>query len=343
MGWKITDKFLVDPQDNDSVPFDQGGIVRRSTWAKIKDYILGTASLATIDKTVRGAINEVNTSLSDSANKIAQLSNPNLLINGDFQVWQRGTSFNTSNSYCADRWMSVFLPSGSVAKDIKGLKITGCGTGGLFIVQSLEDKDYNKLLGKTVCFSCDLSVENMLQGSLFMQITDSTNVLGKISIDKNLLSNTPKRFNIIVDIPATANNCRIFIGSVKDVGAGVINSDCNVYVGNGKLELGDKATPFVPRLYAEELVLCKRYYEKGQGQIVSAFGTGYLSGVNFQVEKRVSPTCTVSYITDLVSWATASYTTLINNVNGIAEIDGSGYTTNRLYRLGVWTADAEIY
>ncbi|NRT90169.1 hypothetical protein OD350_24955 [Clostridium beijerinckii] len=65
MGWKITDKFLVDPQDNDSVPFDQGGIVRRSTWGKIKDYILGNASLVTTDKTVRGAINEVNTSLSE--------------------------------------------------------------------------------------------------------------------------------------------------------------------------------------------------------------------------------------------------------------------------------------
>ncbi|NOW02428.1 hypothetical protein [Clostridium beijerinckii] len=69
MGWKITDKFLVDPQDNDSVPFDQGGIVRRSTWSKIKDYILGNATLATSDKTVRGAINEVNTSLSDVANQ----------------------------------------------------------------------------------------------------------------------------------------------------------------------------------------------------------------------------------------------------------------------------------
>ncbi|WP_238899467.1 hypothetical protein [Clostridium sp. YIM B02500] len=69
MGWKITDKFLVDPQDSDSVPFDQGGIVRRSTWGKMKDYILGNASLVTNDKTVRGAINEVNTSLSDLTQK----------------------------------------------------------------------------------------------------------------------------------------------------------------------------------------------------------------------------------------------------------------------------------
>ena len=35
-------------------------------------------------------------------------SNPNLLINGDFQVWQRGTSFETGgNKYTLDRGHSV--------------------------------------------------------------------------------------------------------------------------------------------------------------------------------------------------------------------------------------------
>lgn len=35
-------------------------------------------------------------------------SNPNLLINGNFQVWQRGTSFESrTDIYSVDRWILI--------------------------------------------------------------------------------------------------------------------------------------------------------------------------------------------------------------------------------------------
>lgn len=46
-----------------------------------------------------GRMDKIATQLSDNTQKIAQLSNPNLLINGDLQIWQRGTSFSSSGIY----------------------------------------------------------------------------------------------------------------------------------------------------------------------------------------------------------------------------------------------------
>lgn len=333
MGWKITDKFLVDPQDNDSVPFDQGGIVRRSTWGKIKDYILGNASLVTNDKTVRGAINEVNTSLSDSENKIAQLSNPNLLINGDFQVWQRGTSFNqtaTGSLYCADRWQ--FVKTGNAAnflvnKVAGGVKVTNTSSDGVatYMVQTIEVPEY--LQGKKVTLSYE---GDLLTSKIYFNSVVKSGIGGQ-DLGSSDVNSSTKTITATIPIGTKALSVMLY-------------STANYFTINRvKLESGSVATPFVPRTYAEELALCKRYYEKGPGQLVSAFGTGYLCGILFTVEKRVIPTSVITYITDLVTWANVAYSSVINNVYSIAEIDGSGYTTNRLYRIGPWIADSEIY
>ncbi|NRT32656.1 hypothetical protein BJV38_004759 [Clostridium beijerinckii] len=126
MGWKITDKFLVDPQDNDSVPFDQGGIVRRSTWGKIKDYILGNASLVTNDKTVRGAINEVNTSLSDVANK----SDLNTI---DITKLKGYAEYNISVSTAIADNTTVYLTLDTV---VKAGSLTELSGGGIKIKES---------------------------------------------------------------------------------------------------------------------------------------------------------------------------------------------------------------
>ena len=50
----------------------------------------------------------VGTNTLNSAKTYANttFSNPNLLINGDFQVWQKGESFNAAG-YTADRWRNA--------------------------------------------------------------------------------------------------------------------------------------------------------------------------------------------------------------------------------------------
>jgi hypothetical protein len=65
-----------------------------------------------------------------------------------------------------------------------------------------------------------------------------------------------------------------------------------------QLELGTVATPFEHRSLALELLLCQRYYEKGEwtctGQTYAANGDSRSSFLSFAVHKRVAPTVTLS-------------------------------------------------
>ncbi|WP_238860858.1 hypothetical protein [Clostridium sp. YIM B02569] len=80
MGWKIGDKPTVDPKDTDLALIEQDGNTRNTTWAKLKAFFLGTATLTTTDQTIKGAINEVKastdantTSLSENTQNISNL------------------------------------------------------------------------------------------------------------------------------------------------------------------------------------------------------------------------------------------------------------------------------
>ena len=67
-----------------------------------------------------------------------------------------------------------------------------------------------------------------------------------------------------------------------------------------QLEEGTAASPFEYRLYGTELALCQRYYEQsaqGNDFIWTGYGSngsGYYLSIPFKVEKRATPTVTVS-------------------------------------------------
>lgn len=85
--------------------------------------------------------------------KLVNIANPNLLINGNFQVWQRGTSFTVGTSafvYTADRWRVKATSSVvTITKVATGLQTSGSCV--LEYVQS--DADAIITSGKTVTIS----------------------------------------------------------------------------------------------------------------------------------------------------------------------------------------------
>jgi hypothetical protein len=111
-----------------------------------------------------------------------------------------------------------------------------------------------------------------------------------------------------------------------------------------QLELGSVATPFEYRPYAEELALCKRYFQKGS----PAYFKGYVvNGVVYGVNTRFSPqmratpaTITKTYISSL-SFANTGETVESSSDEGFVLIHTANASSSGNY-LYSWTADAEL-
>ena len=265
----------------------------------------------------------------DIATHMADDANPNLLINGDFQVWQRGASFTGIGmfQYTADRWRlnaGGSIETVIVSKAADGLHVSLGSAPNLVLIYTFEDADWEKLEGNTVTLS--YSVDNEIKAQTFtMENNDSY----------------PKSLAFFIDY---GHKTEFTINWVK-------------------LELGSSATPFVPRPFAEELAMCQRYFEKsynytdapgtpspvGDGaicQTVPAYAHVYLP-FRFKVVKRVKPTIT------LYDNVGAAGKINVGGVNGtdffsVASFDGGGgLTTNNIptttYVQFFWVADAEIY
>lgn len=185
----------------------------------------------------------------------SQIPNPNLLINSDFQVWQRGEVFKKSHGrYTADRCFtnSNIAYSGTFRKIDDGMQIV-CEKEAIIApyMYQMEDSDLKRVRGKTVTLS--YSVDGVVHS---FTLCDFGQVY--IQDDEVLDSHT---------LPSTSD----------ELTAIVIVIQWNMVAGQSKtlnwvkLEYGSFATPYVPRLYAEELALCKRYYQVVNAQSSVAF------------------------------------------------------------------------
>lgn len=154
------------------------------------------------------------------------LINPNLLHNGDFQIWQQGEEFTNciNGNYYPDRWRyyGENITSSTLKKIDGGLEFenTKNDEGWAVLYQPLEQQLFDKIKGKTVTLSY---LENDM-----------------LKINTFVVPNNWKRDLVTVTITTKDTD----ITTIKNV----------------KLELGSISTTFVPRQYDEELKLCKQYY-----------------------------------------------------------------------------------
>lgn len=214
-----------------------------------------------------------------------EIENKNLIINGGPLIWQRATSLINKQAFCADRWEYICWhgsgPSGKIEEDIDGsMKISLINPTGNYIKQIVESSTSDKLASKKITLSADIKAINATSGSAFIQFvfSDDIDKLGDSSTHQELiisssqLRDSYKRFSFTVEVPSTTKTVAIQIGTHNSNG-GTLNADSILNIKNIKAELGDKSTPFIPKLYAEELVLCQRYFQR-----FSLQGTAYGSG-----------------------------------------------------------------
>lgn len=168
-------------------------------------------------------------------------SNPNLLINSDFRkpVNQRGqTSYAIpANTYTIDRW-KVLSDSATLSVSDGYIALTGNNSTSSYFIQKIENVPMDDYI------TVSINVKS-LTGTLNVYIASSS--------QEECFSIYSAGITTYTTSVKFTNFMQLNIEAIKGT---------NVELYWAKVEQGTVATPFVPRLYVEELALCQRYYEK---------------------------------------------------------------------------------
>jgi hypothetical protein len=235
----------------------------------------------------------------------------NLLINGGFDVWQRATSNTTSSGYrSVDRWAfntytgGAFTVSkeadstfGNVLKWNRTTADTSHANAGNCIQQPIENAKY-LVKGKSVTVSFWLKNEKTILRSGFVRVRITASPYTVLAPNQywESASNEWEYHSFTFQTSETVNTDHVELQIQMDNGS----SMGAMFIAQCQFELGNVATPFEHRSYAEELALCQRYYQKLGGTAYQAVGFGkiYAAGqlamayVGFNTPMRTSPSVT---------------------------------------------------
>lgn len=211
----------------------------------------------------------------------------NILANGDFSIWQRGTSFAVGGSGAtrtADRWDATRLSATgnfTVSRQTSGgptgfptfLRMqrtaTDTNTNLLAICQNLETVDSKYLAGQAVILSAWVRSGANFSGSnvrLVLQSGTGTDQNACVSYsglaftEGDLkISTTWTRYSWVYTLPSNATELAIFI-AYNPTGTAGVNDYMDV--AGVQLELGTVVTDFQHLPFATQLLRCQRYFQK---------------------------------------------------------------------------------
>ena len=290
----------------------------------------------------------------------------NRIINGNFDFWQRGTSFSVTSTatYTADRWQCIFDGSGATRTISRQSFTLGqtdvldeptyfaryaqtvAGSGATFNNFEQRIEGVRTFAGKqvTISFYAKAATSFTLPKLTFGQAFGtggSPTVFTDFAASTTITTSFAK-YSYTVNIPSISGKT---LGSGNDDFLSVIfslplNATFTVDIAQVQLEPGAAATPFERRPIGTELALCQRYFESGIGKIAGyGFnGVGNANGVYFKATKRVTP---------ILTYAVGSATNVaifdIRNpaVSGAEWFAQTGANTGYVW-TGTWTASAEL-
>lgn len=204
--------------------------------------------------------------------KIGQLSNPNLLDNGNLAhpINQRGYASHTITSnlpspmpFIVDRWIVTITSCGTCTVSVtdKGIKGTMAADseGSIGIRQFFDENLIKSLEGKTITMTIKVSeYQNHGTGSkllLFGKLNGVDTNFGYVGITG------PGVFSKTIVLPSSGIEklwAHIYFADARN---GSVDGD-GTTVEWVKMEIGDLSTPFVPPDPATEWMKCQRYYKE---------------------------------------------------------------------------------
>ena len=271
--------------------------------------------------------------LSVNSNPIAtagSLSNRNKIINGNFDVWQRGTS--GTSGHVADRWVNAI--NGTTQTQTQKLFSLGqtdvpnepryyveCAVTSVagapnaaILWQTIEG--VRTFAGQTVTVSfwakADASKDIAVEFDQYFGTGGSpSSAVTSIGVTTCSLTTSWQKFTVTANIPSisgktigTAGNDFLRLNLWFDAGSDY-NARTNSLgqqsgtfdIAQVQLEAGDTATPFEHRSYGQELALCQRYYatSRATARFTASAGSDIVENhAYWPVYMRANPTVTIT-------------------------------------------------
>ena len=223
------------------------------------------------------------------AKNINRNVNDNLLINGNFDVWQRGTPFY-AGGFTADRWYLVSNGAnkasriaGNIGLDnaTNHIRLTTLSSGSYPVLSQAVDSDITSgLRGKPAIFSfyakkpSDSNWTGLVYGKVYYSTDFDSLANGKTEIADSAFSGTllTDSWTLYSKSFTVPNNASTLMVEISPSGA--LNNASIIDIGRAKLEIGSVVSSFKPLVYNEELNRCKRFYQKVETKLKAGTGAG---------------------------------------------------------------------
>jgi hypothetical protein len=250
----------------------------------------------------------------------------NKIINGDFGVWQRGTSFSnpTNGTYTADRWFveldgtgytrtisqQTFTPGTAPVAGYEGTYFfrwnnSVAGTGNTINALSTRLEDIRQFAGQTATLSfwAKADASRALTVYAYQQSTGGSGTV-TTTVGTATLTTSWARYTMTVAIPSLSG---ITIGTNSNLQIRIamptgVTMTCDFW--GMQMEESSVATAFqtATGTIQGELAACQRYYYLLQSGQSKFFGTGtYISATNVYVTVPLPVTMRTSATLDIVT------------------------------------------
>jgi hypothetical protein len=232
----------------------------------------------------------INSALGSSALLPAGLGFRNVIINGGFDVWQRGTSATipstVGTAFQADRWSAYRGVGGStqsrVSADLDGFQYAlrlqrnsgDTSTSQIYVGTSMETSSATKLANKTVTVSFYARAgANYSAAANYIRLlvltgtgTEANGVYAGYTNPNQVINTTAptlttswQRFTYSAVMPSVVTQLCVQLSYVPSGTAGAADY---VDITGVQLEQNYQPTPFEQRPIGIELYLCMRYFQK---------------------------------------------------------------------------------